>query len=339
RQAQFVIVFFLATLATVLVYDARQGVYARWLEANPPRREALLSGRWAQQSDAYFEEHSAFMRTTRPWRNEWLLSAFRETPPEVVLGPDDWLFLRESFQPMGPPGRTTRWHEMHGLAQIIEARFTGPETRYLVCVMPAKWRLYPEHMPDYDIDPGRVALYDAAMTELQARGLTTIDLLSIMRGWKREDPRTLLFAPNDTHFSEAAFAKLAVLLADRLCGEDPGRARHRLELLPREAKVFAGDLPRNLQIRPDSSVGRRFAHEERRFLAPTPANDESAEILVLGDSFFLTHDGIFQRLIQVAAQKPVDARYAGWQSVPVGDLMATWGQRPPRYLLLAVTEL
>ncbi|HGY90971.1 MAG TPA: hypothetical protein ENK43_07350 [Planctomycetes bacterium] len=329
---------FLILLGGILGFDVAHDVPKDALRENPPTVDGFLDGSWAEDVDAFFHEKSAFMRATRPYRNGWMLKYLGETPSRIVAGRDGWLFLLESFQPMAEPGHTRKWFEMFTLAEGIRQAFVGPRTRFLVLVMPAKWRLYPEFMPDYEIVPGRRALYGAVLAELHRRGMATVDLLSILKERKAADPGALLFPPNDTHFTERGFALVAAVVAEKLCGVPAHQATRRLERSPRMCRRFPGDLPRQLSLDPKTVVGNSFAFQEEAYELEPCFDADGADVLVLGDSFFLAHDGVFQRLIQRATGKKVDSRFAGWRKADVARLRAVYGRNPPPYVLLAVTE-
>ncbi len=329
---------FLGIVVGVLAFDLAHDVPGEALRENPPNVDGLLDGSWAESVDAFFQERSAFMRTTRPYRNGWLLKYLGETPSRIVAGRDGWLFLLESFQPMGEPGHTRKWFEMFALAEGIRQGFVGPHTRFLVLVMPAKWRLYPEFMPDYEVAPGRRALYGAVLAELRRRGMPTVDLLSILKKRKAADRLALLYPPNDTHFTERGFALVAAAVAEHLCEVPLDRATKLLEQSPRMCRRFPGDLPRQLSLDPATALGNSFAFQEEAYELGGCFDRDGADILVLGDSFFLAHDGVFQRLIQRATGKKVDSRFAGWKKADVARLKAVYGRNPPPFVLLAVTE-
>ncbi len=329
---------FLLLVGGILGFDLAHDVPGEALRENPPAIDGLLDGSWAEGIDGFFREKSAFMRVTRPYRNGWLLKYLGETPPRIVAGRDGWLFLLESLQPMAEPGHTRKWFEMFTLAEGIRQGFVGPRTRFLVLVMPAKWRLYPEFLPDYDIVPGRRALYGAVLAELRRRGMPTVDLLSVLKRRKESDREALLFPPNDTHYTERGFALVAAIVAEKLCGVPLKRATQLLEQSPRMCRRFPGDLPRQLSLDPETALGNSFAFQEEAYELGKCFDADGADVLVLGDSFFLAHDGLFQRLIQRATGKRVDSRFAGWKKADVGHLKAVYGKSPPPFVLLAVTE-
>lgn len=337
-QSGFTVIGFLGLVLAVAFVDLRGGLFTRLFAEEPPTPATLADGAWTAAADRFLSEHSPFMRATRPYRNEALLALFDETGPNVVPGRAGWLYLYHSLEPVGRPGETREWTRMNRRIDAVRDLLVGEETRLLVLVMPAKWRLYPEYLPDYRIDPGRRELYEFSIAALRGRGYDAPDLLSYLTEEKRLHPDVLLYPPNDTHFTQAGFERVAAFVAERLCGTDPEEARARLAALPREPGVHPGDLPANLSISPSSSVGRRLSYPEESLAAPPCLDAAGADILCIGDSFFATYDGLFQRLIQVATGRTVDSRFAGVQTIPIEKLQAAYHDDKPAFVLLAMTE-
>lgn len=337
-QSGFTVIGFLGLILAVALVDLRGGLFTQLLSEEPPTLATLADGTWTANADRFLSEHSPFMRATRPLRNETLLALFGETGPIVVPGKAGWLYLYHSLEPLGRLGETPSWSRTNARIDAVRGRLAGEGTHLVVLVMPAKWRLYPEYLPDYEIDRDRLELFDFSVAALRRRGYDAPDLLAFLEEEKRLHPDVLLYPPNDTHFTQAGFRRAAAFVAEKLCGTDPELARTRLEALPREPGVHPGDLPANLSIPPTSAVGRSHSYEEEFVEAPPCLDTSSAEILCTGDSFFAAYDGLFQRLIQVATGRTVDSRFAGVRTISVESLMAEYGDHRPAFVLLATTE-
>lgn len=336
--AWFLTVTFCSLLVGVFCTDLIKGTYAELLEKHPPTLEELMNGSFGRAADSFLEEDSYVMRATRPAWNEFMLNHLNETPSKVVVGTDGFLFLRTSLQPVIEPTATRSWNDLMAMLTGMHQAMAPTGMKFRVLVMPAKWRFFENRMRGAAPGPRRRELYSRAITALRAAGIDAPDLLTPLKAYQEAHPETLLYPPTDTHLSRFGFAHVATNYVADLAGINPRDASSRLLELPMGMSQYHGDLLRVLSIRASSSVGKKLSFAEEVLRAPACFDKKGADILVLGDSFFRTYDGLFQRLIQQATGMTVDSRYAGWRASSMPQLFADYGQNPAHIVLIAFTE-
>jgi hypothetical protein len=329
---------FLVVLSGVFLNDLVGGTYSKLLNENPPEAASLLDGSFARSTDEFLETRSTTMRSTRGAWNGFMLDWFSESPSEVCVGKDDFLFLRTSLQPVVEPTATRSWNDILIMLSTVSDATRAAGGKFRVLIMPAKWRIFEDKMRGRGPGPRRRALYSKAIQELHARGIDAPDLLAPLLAFQQSHQKELLYPPTDSHLSRLGFAHVTTHFVADLASVSLVEAQARLQRLPQSRSTYSGDLIRIMNIREDSDAGERFAFEERVHEAPACFDQQEAEILVLGDSFFRTYDGLFQRLIQVATQRTVDARFAGWGGLNIRQLAADYAQKPAPIVLIAITE-
>ncbi len=336
--ACFLAVAFIGTLNGVFLNDLLSGTYADLLDEHPPRTETLLDGSFAKSVDEYLETDSATMRSTRSAWNGTLLNWFDEAPNEVCVGHDDYLFLTASLQPVVEPTATRSWNDILTMIETVDEGTRATGGRLRVLVMPAKWRLHEDKLRGRGPGPRRRALYAKATHALRRKGIDAPDLLSALLAYQAVNPDKALYPPTDSHFSRLGFAYVTTHFVADLAGVSVNAAEAKLRTLHTKNSVYQGDLVRVMNIAADSQAGRRFEFKEQQSLAPACFDQKEAQILVLGDSFFRTYDGLLQRLIQTATDQTVDSRFAGWGGLNIRRLASDYEKKPASIVVVAITE-
>ena len=181
-------------------------------------------------------------------------TVFDEGRRGVVVGEHQWLFTLEEFRGWPQAQDHLRAH-LDAIADV-DRRLQQRGTTLIVALVPAKQRLYGEHVGERMPAPVHRDLYGEARAALLARGVATPDLLRAMARCK---PQAELFLRTDTHWTPAG-----ALCAAAAIGE---AVRRRVQTLPHRHYVTEsglerehhGDLVRFLPLAP------HFA-----FLLPAP---------------------------------------------------------------------
>ena len=327
------IFLFLGSLIAIFVLDLGHDTYGSLLRETTPTRDTLLDGSFARRADSWFARRSWSMRQLRPYWNESMLGLFRETSGFVVAGERPWLFSEAYIRRLEEEkaALAMKYMLMFIKANRDVAREHG--TKLLVLTVPQKWRFHEEKLVGPHVSAERRSLYGRVLEKTRELGVESPDLIEILR----DSPES--FPPNDTHLTQRGYVRVTRNVIAPFLGVSGDLAQKRLEAVPATPYRHAGNLPELLSIRPESRVGRAYAADDLRFDAPQTADREGCEVVVLGDSYASYHDHLFPRLIGVVSGMTVDARHAGWMSLPeFMKLIREYERTPPAFVIIINTE-
>ena len=161
-----------------------------------PHGKAVMTGEWTHSFEGNLDQHLPSRDLgVRTWANfNYLL--FREGRPGVLVGDKGWLYTTEEFavQPGAPQERASKIAYIKQVQR--QARAQG--ARLVVAVVPAKARLYPEHLGRYHLPAANLSVYDEFQRQLQAAGIPSADLLADMQRAKVKGSE---FLHTDTHWT------------------------------------------------------------------------------------------------------------------------------------------
>lgn len=226
---------------------------------------SLADGSWMLAKEKQLREDSPI---TWWLRSNWNELRYRLGAPEsaqVHFGKDEWFYIRESVLPdraawdRAAPTRRAFVADVRDLVQRAGAEL-------FVLLVPDKSRVHPEACyPRGELPPEKRGNYAAAIAEIEALGIPTVDLAAVMAAARASDPATELYYRRDTHWRPAgalAAGRAVAAALEARYGERLGpRATMRLRG-PLTARLV-GDLPANMGIAtlelPDPVLGRRTA--------------------------------------------------------------------------------
>lgn len=199
----------LCGLALALALAAGAGFAAK----NPallaaPGRARLLNGAWSGAYERRFEQALPFRPAAVSfWALlRWVL--FAEGNRGLLAGREGWLFTAEEFQ----SARSLEPAMRIDLAAIreVQGELTARGVGLVIALVPAKARVYPEHLGRYSLPAELAGRYRAQREALAALGLPVPDLLEALRQAKREGE---VFLRTDTHWAPLGAAAAAHALA------------------------------------------------------------------------------------------------------------------------------
>jgi alginate O-acetyltransferase complex protein AlgJ len=220
--------------------------------ANPalftsPGRIPLLDGRWASGYEGRYEKELPLQRPAAAVWDLLRYKVFGEGVHGVLVGEDGWLFTIEEFEAAagGGPSFAEQVDRIADARRELEAR----GVRLVVALVPAKARVYPEHLGRYTVPPALRGRYEAVRRELSGRGITVPDLFGPLR---QAAPLRPVFLRTDTHWTPygarvAAEAAAPAVAADLQRAGSPRAAFLSEAAGPREHR---GDLLRFIRLGP-----------------------------------------------------------------------------------------
>ncbi|HCF6871719.1 alginate O-acetyltransferase, partial [Pseudomonas aeruginosa] len=154
----------------------------------------LLNGKLAHAFEAHYDKEFPIKRLGT---NLWAAldyTLFHEGRPGVVIGKDGWLFTDEEFKP-APSGQQLEdnWALVRGVQRELNRR----GVKLVLAVIPAKARLYPEHIGREQPAALHDSLYQDFLARARAAGIDSPDLLGSLRQAKDNGA---VFLRTDTHW-------------------------------------------------------------------------------------------------------------------------------------------
>jgi alginate O-acetyltransferase complex protein AlgJ len=174
----------------------------------------VLDGKWTKAAETHYDDEFPIKRLGT---NLWAAldyKLFNEGRPGVVLGKDQWLYTDEEFDAVV----NAEQNEADNLALIQGVRDTleAKGSKLVLAIVPAKTRLYPEHVGDNKPASLHVDLYQQFHAEVAKAGIVAPDLLAPLQAAKQKGQ---VFLRTDTHWTplgaEVAAQQLGLTIAEK----------------------------------------------------------------------------------------------------------------------------
>lgn len=206
----------------------------------------VLDGKWTKAAETHYDDEFPIKRLGT---NLWAAldyKLFNEGRPGVVLGKDQWLFTDEEFDAVvnAEQNEADNLALIRGVRDAIEAK----GSKLVLAIIPAKTRLYPEHIGDNQPASLHVDLYQQFHAEVAKAGIVAPDLLAPLQAAKQKGQ---VFLRTDTHWTpmgaEVAAQQLSLTIADKapLQGEP-----EQFVTQPVSTEAYKGDLTNFLPLDP-----------------------------------------------------------------------------------------
>lgn len=223
-----------------------------------------------------------------------------EGAQRLLCGPDGWLFLPAEDRLRKSRSIEAAWLEESARRSVdgtiapgeaildFDRQLAARGIALVFVPVPTKLSIYPERLAGLPL-ADRLGRQDPAverlLSELEARGVRTLDLAEEFRTQRRPDPDPLYLA-TDSHWSPRGARLAALLLAERL--RELGLASRRpatpCDATERtERREIRGDLA-PLAAEVGRAVGPETILLHKVSLPPQTPGDPQADLLVLGDS-------------------------------------------------------
>ncbi len=244
----------------------------------PPKKAMLLNGQWANHFESLFDKHLYFYESATTLWGITNYTLFKEGQSGVLIGEEGWLYTDEEFA-------LTRDYEQNFQDNLnyigsVKDTLTAQNIALIIALLPAKARLYEEHLGRYNYPKAQHDLYFSALEKLQKQNILSINIFDAM---KRQKPSEELFLRSDTHWSPAGSKITAQSIAQSITQNMPGllerdepytstKTGHPLE--------HKGDLLRYIPLGPWEKYGPTPDHVQRWSTqkikdAPAPLSSES----------------------------------------------------------------
>ena len=235
------IALFLAMLLCLGAWSLRS-----FMGFNTNSDATVLNGRWAKAVETHYDDAFPIKRLGT---NLWAaldFKLFNEGRPGVVLGRDQWLFSDEEFKPIAGSDQ----FEQENLALIQGVRDTLKQqgVQLVLAIVPAKARLYPEHIGEQAPASLHADLYQEFHAQARQAGIFAPDLLTPLQ--KAKD-RGQVFLRTDTHWTPMGAEVVAQHLGQAIAELTPlsGEPQHFITEA-KNSEPYKGDLTSFLPLDP-----------------------------------------------------------------------------------------
>lgn len=206
----------------------------------------VLNGRWAKAAETHYDEEFPIKRLGT---NLWAAldyKLFNEGRPGVVLGKDQWLYTDEEFDAVanGEQNEADNLAIIQGVRDALKAK----GTELVLAIIPAKTRLYPEHIGDNKPATLHTDLYQQFHSRAAQASVFAPDLLAPLQDARQNGQ---VFLRTDTHWTpmgaEVVAQQLSIAIAQKtpLSGEP-----EKFVTQAKETAAYKGDLTNFLPLDP-----------------------------------------------------------------------------------------
>lgn len=211
-------------------------------------REPLLDGSWAAAYQERFDSESLLFEPATTIWGVLEYALFDQGRPGLLIGSDGWLYSTEEFAYPSQPELAAALLEAN-LAEIaaVDERLRQQGVELVVALLPAKARVYPEHLGRYRLPEGPSGRYQEALAGLQERGVTVVNLLQPLLAAKENGS---VFLRTDTHWTPFGARVAARRIAGEVARLGPFQWLDEQEYVTSssEPRPYRGDLTRFLPL-------------------------------------------------------------------------------------------
>jgi alginate O-acetyltransferase complex protein AlgJ len=183
---------------------------------NRTEQMTLLNGKWAKAVETHYDDEFPIKRLGT---NLWAaldFKVFNEGRPGVILGKDQWLYTDEEFDPVANSDQIEA--ENFALIRGVRDQLKQHGVQLVMAIVPAKARLYPEHIGAQTPTSLHADLYQQFHAQAQQAGIFAPDLLAPLQQAKQQGQ---VFLRTDTHWTPMGAEVVAQNLSKAIAAQMP----------------------------------------------------------------------------------------------------------------------
>ncbi|MFZ6047763.1 alginate O-acetyltransferase [Pseudomonas sp. CR3202] len=207
---------------------------------------SVLDGKLTHAFEKHYDEEFPVKQLGT---NLWALVDFKlfgEGRQGVVIGQDGWLYSDEEFDPVADESR--HMDDNLALIQGVRDELARRDVQLVLAIIPAKSRIYPEHMGQATPSALRQELYQRFRDSALKAGISAPDLLTTLEDAKNQGQ---VFLRTDTHWTplgaEVAAGRLGRTVSQTF---DLRGAPQQFVTETQGEDAYKGDLTRFLPLDP-----------------------------------------------------------------------------------------
>ncbi|MBT8768147.1 alginate O-acetyltransferase [Metapseudomonas boanensis] len=242
RTLNLLYILLFAGLLLTLNLLSMRGVFGFSAAQDTP----VLNGKLAQ---AFEKHYDAEFPVKQPGTNLWALLDFKlfgEGRQGVLIGENGWLYSDEEFDPVADGTRHLR--DNLALIQGVRDELARHKVELVLAIVPAKSRLYPEHVGDSTPTALREDLYPRFLGAAHKAGIIAPDLFASLEQAKDQGQ---VFLRTDTHWTPLGAEVVAGRLGQAVTKAMTLRGAPQHYITQNEgSETYKGDLTRFLPLDP-----------------------------------------------------------------------------------------
>jgi alginate O-acetyltransferase complex protein AlgJ len=235
-------------IALFLAVLLGMGIWSLWSFASFTRTEqmSVLDGKFTKAVQTHYDDEFPIKRLGT---NLWAAldyKVFNEGRPGVVLGRDQWLYSDEEFNPVANSEQIEA--DNFALIKGVQNTLKQHGVQLVLAIVPAKARLYPEHIGEVSPAGLHDDLYQQFHAQAQQADIFAPDLLSPLQQAKRNGQ---VFLRTDSHWTPMGAEIAAQSLSRAIASHTPLSGEPQTFVTQSDAsKPYKGDLTRFLPLDP-----------------------------------------------------------------------------------------
>jgi alginate O-acetyltransferase complex protein AlgJ len=206
----------------------------------------VLNGKWTKAAETHYDDEFPIKRLGT---NLWAaldFKVFNEGRPGVILGRDQWLYTDEEFEPVANGEQVEA--ENFALIRGVRDQLKAHGVKLVMAIVPAKARLYPEHIGTQAPAALHADLYQQFHAQAQQAGIIAPDLLAPLQQAKLQGP---VFLRTDTHWTPMGAEVVAQHLSQTIAQQTPlNGPPQQYQTAAAAAQPYKGDLTTFLPLDP-----------------------------------------------------------------------------------------
>ncbi|WP_416422606.1 alginate O-acetyltransferase [Pseudomonas sp. App30] len=224
------------------------GLWSLWSFAsfNRTQQMTVLNGKFTKAVETHYDDQFPIKRLGT---NLWAavdFKLFHEGRPGVVLGRDQWLYSDEEFDPVANGAQVEA--DNFALIKGVQAQLKQHGVQLVLAIVPAKARLYPEHIGATAPAELHKDLYQQFHAQAAAAGIFAPDLLAPLQQAKAQGQ---VFLRTDTHWTPMGADVVAHNLGTAISAHMPLSGQPQTFVTASDSsKPYKGDLTNFLPLDP-----------------------------------------------------------------------------------------
>jgi alginate O-acetyltransferase complex protein AlgJ len=266
-------------------------------------------------------------------------SLFKNGRTGVLIGQDGWLFTDEEFR------RPKHFDaEIQGKLEYItevKRELEANGTQLAVVVIPAKARIYAEHLGRYKKPAYWNDVYSSFVTNLKERGVIAPDTLSALEAAKSQGD---LFLKTDTHFTPAGARVVAKSIAETIRASNLSLVPASFTEVPGKPVEHSGDLLKYIPMGNQQASGPKpdtlSASTVEGSSGGGLLGDAQLEVALVGTSYSANDKFGFpgSLKLELGADLLNAAQEGKGPIVPMHEYMKTFKENPVKLVIWEIPE-
>lgn len=271
---------------------------------------AWMKGEAARKVEGNFEDTLPIRQAAISGWTAFTSFVFKTASNKIHIGKDGWYYTTEELEyfPDGAESYAKKMELISDVKHFLDRR----KIPLVMLIIPAKARIYPEHLHNVHLPRSKEVIYAQALKDLHAKGIVAPDLIPVFTEFKQGGGAA--FLRTDTHWSplmaDHVAKTLATVLEFNFPHLDIPHTAYKTIEQPHES--FLGDLPKRMV---PTGVFQKWVGPYPEMFIPLKTEKQEAEeglfdeqqvpVVLLGTSYSADPKWNFEGSLKTALQADV----------------------------------